>query len=157
MQHSRSEQGGPTTVSGSCDSSTRNGNRHGACSGTSHYSSASRSGDRRAREGQEGSQKASAALSRQTRGSKRTAPRGRGARSGTRYHQTYQVQKDGMSVTARRKKNLCTTRGVGEGGRIQAESSAAGAGGLGGGVAETCCSAGGMCKRGAGNRRRWRR
>ena len=30
----RSEQGGPTTVAGSCDKSCRNGDRHGTCSGT---------------------------------------------------------------------------------------------------------------------------
>ena len=55
------------------------------------------------------------------------------------------------------KKDLCTTRGVGEGDRIQAESSTAGAGGLGRGAAETCCGARGICERGAGNRRRGRR
>ena len=52
---------------------------------------------------------ASAALNRQTRRSKRTAPGGRGARVGTRHHRTYQgslqLQKDGlMSVTRSRKK-----------------------------------------------------
>ena len=72
-----SEHGGPTTTAASCDSSARNGNRHGTCSAKSH-SSSSRNGNRGAREGQESSQKASAALNRQTRGSKKQLPEEQG-------------------------------------------------------------------------------